>query len=217
MAESGARGPSLSLGYPGRPELTAARFVANPFRPGDRLFRTGDLARCGADGRVHLVGRLEQQVRIRGFLVNLAEVEEALKQHEDVCDAVAVVREVSAGDRRLFAYVTLRSRDGAVEEHEAALLERVRRTRPPYMVPAAVRVLSRCRSRRPGAPIATPCRRSTVTRPGEAEACLCYKSHLTSPARVPGAAAALGWNRAHSGSPEGGQDGSWLGTSRRLS
>jgi non-ribosomal peptide synthetase component F len=136
-------GPSLSLGYPGRPELTAARFVANPFRPGDRLFRTGDLARCGADGRVRLVGRLEQQVRIRGFLVNLAEVEEALKQHEDVCDAVAVVREVSAGDRRLFAYVTLRPRVGAVEEPEAALLETVRRTRPTYMVPAAVRVLSR--------------------------------------------------------------------------
>ncbi|MCY1022989.1 non-ribosomal peptide synthase/polyketide synthase [Pyxidicoccus sp. MSG2] len=129
-------GEGLGRGYLGRPELTAQRFVPDPFsgRPGARLYRTGDLGRWRSSGELDHLGRIDTQVKIRGFRIELGEVEAALLRHPGVRDAVALVREVS-GDRKLVAYVVPRegmSLDG--QELRRALRDAL----PDYMVPAAV-------------------------------------------------------------------------------
>ncbi|SEN18920.1 non-ribosomal peptide synthase domain TIGR01720/amino acid adenylation domain-containing protein [Stigmatella aurantiaca] len=129
-------GAGLGRGYLGRPELTAQRFVPDPFsgRPGARLYRTGDLGRWRSSGELDHLGRIDTQVKIRGFRIELGEVEAALLRHPGVQDAVALVREVS-GDKRLVAYVV--PRGGAALD-----LQEVRRTvrdgLPDYMVPAVI-------------------------------------------------------------------------------
>lgn len=125
-------GVGLARGYLGRPELTAEKFVPSPFRPGERLYRTGDRARFRPDGRVEYLGRLDDQVKLHGLRIELGEVEAALAAHPSVAEAVAVVREDAPGDRRLVAYVTPAGADPEV------LLAHLRRQLPTYMVPSFV-------------------------------------------------------------------------------
>ncbi|MFC9156620.1 non-ribosomal peptide synthase/polyketide synthase [Streptomyces bauhiniae] len=134
-------GPGLARGYLGRPELTAERFVADPFgAPGARMYRTGDLARWTEDGLLEFAGRSDDQVKIRGYRVELAEIEAALDTHPAVAHSVVVAREHRPGIRQLIAYAV--PRDGLTAE-PAELRAHTADTLPDYMVPAAMVVLDR--------------------------------------------------------------------------
>src|SRR4029077_16870352 len=123
-----------SLGYHERPELTAERFVPDPFRtdPGARMYRTGDVARWCADGSVEYLGRRDDQVKVRGHRIELGEIEAALTRHAAVAQAVAAAGEDRPGDARLIAYVVLRP--GATCSGKE-LRRHVERLLPDYMVP----------------------------------------------------------------------------------
>jgi acyl-coenzyme A synthetase/AMP-(fatty) acid ligase len=128
-------GMGLARGYHNRPELTAEKFIADPFQaePGARLYKTGDSARFLPDGGVDCLGRLDHQVKIRGFRVELGEIEEVLNRHPAVQTSAVVVREDTPGNKRLTAYVV--NRNGAASSSE--LRECLRGRLPDYMVPAA--------------------------------------------------------------------------------
>jgi amino acid adenylation domain-containing protein len=130
-------GASLSRGYLNRPELTAEKFLPDPFgnEPGARLYLTGDLARYQADGNIEFLGRIDNQVKIRGFRVELGEIEMMLASHSSVREAVVVARETVKGDRRLFSYVVPAGNTnvGLSLELRAFLKERL----PDHMIPAA--------------------------------------------------------------------------------
>ncbi len=102
-------GPGLARGYLNNPELTARKFVPHPFSGnGDRIYRSGDLARQTPDGDIEYLGRMDQQVKIRGHRVELGEIESALREHPAVDDCAVVVREDVPGEKRLIAYFTIR-------------------------------------------------------------------------------------------------------------
>ncbi|MCX4767683.1 non-ribosomal peptide synthase/polyketide synthase [Streptomyces sp. NBC_01275] len=155
-------GPGLARGYLGRPELTAERFVADPYanEPGARMYRTGDLARWTEDGLLEFAGRTDDQVKIRGYRVELAEIEAALDTHPAVAQTVVVAREHRPGVRQLIAYAVVQdggTEDGGAEvggredggsaaggpRDAAALRAHAAAALPDYMVPAAVVVLDR--------------------------------------------------------------------------
>ncbi len=118
-------GVGLARGYLGRAELTAERFIPNPFaeRPGQRLYRTGDLARYRADGDIEFLGRLDQQVKVRGFRIELGEVESAIRAHPLVKEAVAAASSEPSGEKRLVAYVVPRSVESPEKDgNDAALV-----------------------------------------------------------------------------------------------
>jgi amino acid adenylation domain-containing protein len=128
-------GAGLARGYLHRPDLTAERFVPDPLagEPGARLYRTGDLARWTAAGELELLGRLDHQVKIRGFRIELGEIEAALAALPGVREAAVVVREDTAGDRRLVAFVAANGDSAPAGE----LRRQLASTLPEYMVPAA--------------------------------------------------------------------------------
>jgi amino acid adenylation domain-containing protein len=125
-------GEGLARAYLNRPDLTATRFVPNPYStvPGARLYRTGDRGRYLPDGQLEFLGRVDHQVKLRGFRIELGEIEAVLCRHDAVRDAIVVAREESNGDKRLVAYVV---GDAETSELRNYLHERL----PDYMAPSA--------------------------------------------------------------------------------
>ncbi|MFY2561145.1 amino acid adenylation domain-containing protein [Corallococcus terminator] len=125
-------GDGLARGYLHQPELTATRFIPNPFAPDSRLYRTGDLTRWRPDGALEFVGRRDHQVKLRGFRIELGEIETALFKHPALRECVVVVREDVPGDRRLVAYFTSEAPVSGTE-----LRDFLQRSLPEYMLPSA--------------------------------------------------------------------------------
>ncbi len=134
-------GENLARGYRQRPELTAERFVPDPFgsKPGARLYKTGDLARYTADGMIEFLGRIDQQVKIRGFRIELGEIEAVLSQHPGIEQSAVIVREDLPGGRQLVGYVVSNAaRTITSEELRKHLQEQL----PEYMVPTYIEILA---------------------------------------------------------------------------
>ena len=123
-------GRGLARGYLNREEETAKRFTADPFVPGERMYRTGDLVKWNAQSGIEYIGRIDQQVKVRGYRIELSEIEVRLAQLADVHDAAVTAVEDKAGNTALCAYVAPRQDD--IEALKAALKD----TLPDYMVPA---------------------------------------------------------------------------------
>jgi len=129
-------GAGVARGYLNRPELTAEKFITNPF--GDfrapRLYRTGDVVRYRADGQLEFISRLDNQVKIRGFRIETGEIEQAIRSHARVSDVIVLVQEGTAGDKRLVAYLVAPEPDGPTA---AELREFLSKKLPAYMLPSA--------------------------------------------------------------------------------
>ena len=126
-------GDGLARGYLNRPELTAERFVPNPYarRAGERLYRTGDIVRYHPNGELEFVGRRDAQVKVRGYRIELGEIETVLTRHPQVRQAVMVVREPEPGNKQLVAYV---AGEVVVSELRSYLKEKL----PEYMAPQLI-------------------------------------------------------------------------------
>jgi len=134
-------GIAVGRGYLNRPELTAERFIPDPFSniPGQRLYKTGDCCRYLPDGNIEFLGRLDNQVKIRGNRIELGEIETALRSHPTVAQAAVIDREDRPGDKYLAAYVVLRESATDCADRRAMLAEELRHhlraVLPDYMVP----------------------------------------------------------------------------------
>ncbi|MGY6120420.1 amino acid adenylation domain-containing protein (plasmid) [Paraburkholderia strydomiana] len=137
-------GPTVARGYPGRAALTAERFVPDPYgEPGARVYRSGDLCRLRADGTVEFLGRLDQQVKLRGQRIELGEIEAVLRQCDGVREA-AVIVVGEAQKQRLAAYVAGQSDAASLPPLDAQRLQReLEQKLPGYMVPSSITVLAR--------------------------------------------------------------------------
>jgi amino acid adenylation domain-containing protein len=134
-------GVQVARGYINRPDLTAQRFVPDPFgtEPGATLYKTGDLARYRNDGAIEYLGRLDHQIKLRGFRIELGEIEECLRQQPLVSDAVVVTKPDATGGAQIVAYVLARQ-DG--KPSVVSLRNHLQQTLPEYMVPAAYVVMA---------------------------------------------------------------------------
>ncbi|PWK14434.1 non-ribosomal peptide synthetase/type I polyketide synthase [Tumebacillus permanentifrigoris] len=128
-------GVGLAMGYLGRPDLTAERFIPNPFGlSGERMYKTGDLARWLPDGRLEFLGRLDHQVKIRGFRIELGELESVIAEYAGIREALVVARREANGDQRLVAYAITHD---AAAVTVADVRAYVQSKLPDFMVPAA--------------------------------------------------------------------------------
>jgi amino acid adenylation domain-containing protein len=154
-------GWGLAHGYQNRAELTAERFVPDPFsgEAGGRLYRTGDLGRWLREGEIEYLGRVDAQLKVRGYRIEPGEVEVVLRRHESVRDCAVIAREDVAGERQLVGYVV-----GEVEEE--ALRTHLRRSLPEYMVPAAFVAMEALPVTPNGAatPVRVPARKALLAR-----------------------------------------------------
>nr|MDJ0729888.1 amino acid adenylation domain-containing protein [Crocosphaera sp.] len=125
-------GAGLARGYLNRPELTNEKFITNPFEEGSKLYKTGDLARYLPDGNIEYLGRIDHQVKVRGFRIELGEIETVLSQSPQIQQSVVIVREETAGDKRLVAYLVPQPEISIkIEEIRQFLKAKL----PDYMVP----------------------------------------------------------------------------------
>jgi amino acid adenylation domain-containing protein len=130
-------GDGLARGYLGHPELTAEKFIPNPFAAsgGERLYRTGDLARFRADGEIEYLGRTDHQVKVRGYRIELGEIEAVIRQHPEISEVVVLAREDVIGDKRIVAYLV----SPAPEQLSMSDIRRFLRDKlPEYMVPSSL-------------------------------------------------------------------------------
>jgi len=127
-------GKNVTRGYLGRPDQTAEKFIPDPFgaEPGARLYRTGDVVRQKHTGEIEFVGRIDDQIKIRGFRVEVGEIEAALREHEAVREALVLARTDERGDKRLVAY-TVCDGEPTSDEFRSYLTERL----PAHMVPSS--------------------------------------------------------------------------------
>jgi len=133
-------GAGVGLGYLNRPNLTAEKFIPDPFsqEPDARLYRTGDLVRYLPDGNVEFLGRMDNQVKVHGYRIELGEIDAVLSKHPDVKEAVTIVREDAPGEKRLVAYLLARENRSP---NTSELRRYLKKTLPEYMVPIAYVIL----------------------------------------------------------------------------
>ncbi|MED1801253.1 amino acid adenylation domain-containing protein [Brevibacillus porteri] len=130
MGELVIGGIGLARGYIGKPELTAERFVPNPFgNPSERLYKTGDYARWMPDGNIEYIGRMDNQVKIRGYRIELGEIEAVMRKQQGVGEVAIIAHEYEPGDKRLIAYYSGASEAETVKSH-------LQKQLPPYMIPS---------------------------------------------------------------------------------
>ncbi|WP_288888070.1 non-ribosomal peptide synthetase, partial [uncultured Eubacterium sp.] len=125
-------GVGLARGYLNRPELTAEKFVNNPYGEG-KMYRTGDLARWLPDGNIDYLGRIDEQVKIRGFRVELGEIESRIKEIEGIKDAAVIAKDDESGEKAIYAYFVL---DDGEEISVSGIREKLSENLPDYMVPS---------------------------------------------------------------------------------
>lgn len=130
-------GNNLARGYLNRPELTAEKFITNPFIKAEEkhLYKTGDLARFLPDGNIEFLGRVDNQVKIRGFRIELGEIAATLRQHPDIEQAVVIAWETTPGDKRLVAYIATNLKS-KTQNPKLALRDFLKQKLPDYMIPS---------------------------------------------------------------------------------